>query len=113
MDNQNMFFLSFDADDAGRKIGQAILTDDPNSLHDASVKIEHGNEIIAQWALNYGGLQYSSGGDQGVWYLPEEAIKDVESIRNEYESATGMTLTIGIGDSLSSSGKALLVGKMK
>jgi hypothetical protein len=113
MDNKNMFFMSFDADDAGRKIGQAILSDNPDSLREASTRIDHGNEIVSQWALNYGGLQYSSGGDQGVWYLPEEAIKDVENIRKKYESTTGMTLTVGIGETLSNSGKALLAGKMK
>jgi len=113
MDNSNTFFVSFDADDAGRRIGQAILNDDPDSLRDASQKIDHGNEIVAQWAQKYNGVQYSSGGDQGVWLVPVEALQELESLRKDYEFATGMTISIGVADTLSGSGRSLLVAKVK
>ena len=43
-------YLSYDADDAGSKIGRAILSDDPQALRDASKRIRLGNDVIKKWA---------------------------------------------------------------
>jgi hypothetical protein len=113
MDNINNVFVSFDADNAGRKIGRAILSDNVKELKESSDRISLGNTIIEKWAKTYSGTCYSSGGDQGVWAVPAEATKDLESLRNDYEFASGLTVSMGLGNTLSESGKALLVAKFK
>lgn len=109
----NIIYLSYDADSAGSKIGQAILADDVNMLNEFSEKINLGNEIISRWAKSMGGVQYSSGGDQGVFAIPAESIEEIETLRKDYEFATGLTITVGLGNTLSESGKALIVGKFR
>ena len=109
----NSVYLSYDADSAGSRIGQAVLANDPDMLNEFSQKIGLGNEIIAKWAMAHGGIQYSSGGDQGVFAIPETAIEQIEALRKDYQFATGLTITVGIGKTLSESGKALIVGKFR
>ena len=113
MDNQNVVYVSYDSDNAGRKIGRAILADRPDQLKDASDRIELGNEVIAKWAMEHDGVDYSSGGDQGVGAVPPEAAEHLEQVKSDYQFATGLTVTMGVGKTLSESGKALLVGKFR
>jgi hypothetical protein len=107
----NVFYVAYDADSAGSKIGQAIISDNPQALEDASNRIQLGNEIIARWAKKWKGIQYSSGGDQGLFALPPEALHELEMVRADYEHATGLTISVGVGTTLSESGKALIVAK--
>ena len=107
----NVFYVAYDADSAGSKIGQAIISDNPAALEDASNRIQLGNEIIARWAMKWRGVQYSSGGDQGLFALPPEALNEIEMVRADYEHATGLTISVGVGRTLSESGKALIVAK--
>ena len=107
----NVFYVAYDADSAGSKIGQAIISDNPAALEDASNRIQLGNEIIARWAMKWKGIQYSSGGDQGLFALPPEALSEIEMVRADYEHATGLTISVGVGKTLSESGKALIVAK--
>jgi hypothetical protein len=111
--DKRFVYLSFDADSAGQKIGRAILSNDPGALKDSSDRITLGNEIIGRWAQSHQGSEFSSGGDQGVWSIPEEAVEQLEAVRKDYELATGLTVSVGIGQSLSESGKALLVAKFR
>lgn len=112
MDDKKIF-VSYDADSAGRLIGQAILADDPDSLRDASDKIILGNDLITKWAERWHGASYSSGGDQGLFLVPEEAVNDLDALKEDYHFITGLTVTMGVGRTLSESGKALLVGKFR
>lgn len=109
----NLCFMAYDADDAGRKIGQSILSDNTKELSEFSQRIEHGNEFIKEWAESHGGVCYSSGGDQGAFSIPPEALDEIEQLRKDYEFATNLTITVGIGNSLSEAGKSLLVGKFR
>lgn len=109
----SMIVLSYDGDNAGRLCGRAVLSDDIKALHEVSARIRIGHEIVQQWVEQHGGKFISGGGDEGVFMLPEEAIKDIEELRKDYEYATNLTTTIGIGQTLSESGKALLVGKFR
>jgi hypothetical protein len=109
--------LSWDADNAGRHIGQSILDNDIHSLAHYSKAIKDGNELIVEWARFHGGEIVSDGGDQGVVVFPESSdieaiLSELEHVRAEYENLVGNTVTFGIGSDLSESGKALIAGKL-
>jgi hypothetical protein len=109
----NLIYVAFDGDGIGNRVGQAILSDNPIELKTVSEKIELGNELWNRWAAQYGGIIYSSGGDQGLYAVKEQAKSNIEEMRRDYEFATGMTVTVGVGRTLSEAGKALLIGKAR
>lgn len=109
----NMLFLAIDADNAGRLVGRAVLADDTEGLTEVSSRIDHGQEIILSWAQKMGGQRISSGGDEANVSVPPSALEQIEMLRKDYEHATGMTLTVGVGQSLSQAGKALMAGKVR
>lgn len=110
MDN---IYLAIDADNAGRLVGQAGLADDEAALSDISARIDHGQEVVKMWAENHSGSVISSGGDEANLKVPAQAIDDIETLRKDYEYATKLTLTVGVGASLSQAGKSLMVGKTR
>jgi hypothetical protein len=109
----NLVFLSFDADSAGRLIGRAVLNDDPDEMAAVSERIELGNKLFNRWVKERNGKTYSSGGDQGVYSIEEKYIEELEELRIDYHYATKLTVSIGIGKHLSESGQALLMAKLK
>lgn len=109
----NMIFLAIDADNAGRLVGRAVLADDTDGLTDISARIDHGQEIILTWAQQVGGQRISAGGDEATVSVPAQAMESIEELRKDYEHATGLTLTVGVGQSLSQAGKALMAGKVR
>ncbi len=113
MDNQNMVYMAYDGDNAGRLCGRAILADNPDALHEVSARITLGHEVVKKWVESHGGQFISGGGDEGVFSIPAEAINTIEELRADYEFATNLTATVGIGKSLSEAGKAMLVGKFR
>lgn len=114
MDQLKNVYVAYDADSAGSKIGRAILSDDTASISEVSARIELGNELFRKWAeQEYDGQCYSSGGDQGLFSIKPEAIEHLEEIRRDYEFATDLTLSIGVGQSASQAGKALLAAKFR
>jgi len=70
-------FLAYDADNAGRLISYARLTDQPEELARVSNSIDQGNEIFKAWAINHGGSMISCGGDEGIVELPATALNDL------------------------------------
>lgn len=113
MDNQNIVYMAYDGDNAGRLCGRAILADNPDALHEVSARINLGHEIVKRWVESHGGQFISGGGDEGVFSIPAEAINTVEELRADYAFATNLTATVGIGKTLSEAGKAMLVGKFR
>lgn len=114
MDNNGQsIFLAVDGDSAGQLVGRAVLADDVHALHEISNKINHGQDIIRDWATANGGMLISAGGDEGNLSVPQEALHAVEQLRADYFYAIGLTLTVGVGSSLSEAGKALMVGKLR
>jgi minimal CRISPR polymerase domain len=111
--DKNIVYFSYDADSAGRKVGDAVLSDDPDKLSEISERIKLGNELVERWAKERNGKQYSSGGDQGVYAIPEHCVKELEQLRSDYNYLTGLTISVGIGKYLSESGQALLMAKLK
>lgn len=112
MDN-NQVFIAVDGDSAGQLVGRAVLANDIHALHDASERINHGQDIIRDWAQANGGMLISAGGDEGNVTVPSEALNYLEQLRMDYVHAIDLTLTCGVGSTLSEAGKALMVGKLR
>lgn len=106
-------YMAYDGDDAGKLVGRAILADDADSLHDASSRINAGHQVVRIWVEAHEGQVVSGGGDEGVFIVPEEATHNLEELRKDYQFTTGLTMTIGVGKSLSEAGKSLMVGKFR
>lgn len=115
MDNLNnvMIYVSADGDSIGSKVGRAALSDDISGLNSLSEHIEAGNQAIKAFALKNGGQVISSGGDEATIKLPLKNAEELGVLRADYSFITGATLTVGVGESLSQSSKALMVGKLR
>lgn len=111
--SKHIIYFSYDADSAGRKVGNAVLDNDPEALAAISERIKLGNLLIEKWAKDRNGKQYSSGGDQGVYAIDSQYVSELEHLRTDYHYLTGLTISVGIGDHLSESGQALLMAKLK
>jgi len=108
----NRLFISLDADNAGRHIGQAVLMDDVQKLHDMSNKIEAGNQAVKNMILSLGGQIITSGGDELTAILDPKYESKIEEIRKKYEEASGFSASLGFGNTLSQAGKALIAAKL-
>lgn len=106
-------FMAYDGDNAGRLVGRAILHDNPQELHEVSNRIAHGHDIVSDWVEAHGGKVISGGGDEGTFTIPPHAVEDIEKLRSDYQYATQLTMTVGVGTSLSEAGRALMVGKFR
>lgn len=107
------FYLSYDGDGCGKKVGRAIMANDEAALHEISAKIDLGHEIVNHWVAEHGGKVISGGGDEGSFKLPEEALHEIEALRHDYHYATGITISVGVGNSLSEAGRSLLAAKFR
>lgn len=109
----NMLIMAYDGDNAGRMVGRAILANDSAALSEASQRIDLGHEIVTRWVSEQGGSRISGGGDEGTFQVPPQAIDHIEELRKDYHFATGLTMTVGVGQDLSQAGKSLMVGKLR
>jgi hypothetical protein len=109
----NQIFLAYDGDNAGRLVGRAILANDAGALSEVSSRINLGHDVVKKWVQEHNGQVISGGGDEGLFSLPAEAVQDIEELRQDYEFATNLTMTIGVGQNLSEAGKSLMVGKFR
>jgi hypothetical protein len=105
-------YLAGDGDSIGAKVGQAVLSDDVESLHQVSQHINAGQNMVIDWCEQNGGRVISAGGDEFVLELPAIQPEQIEQLRQQYEQMVGATLTIGTGASMSEAGKALIMGKL-
>lgn len=106
-------YLSYDGDGCGKKVGRAIIANDEKALHDISAKIDLGHQIVNHWVAEHGGKVISGGGDEGSFKVPKDAVKDIERLRKDHEYATGITISVGVGESLSECGRSLLAAKFR
>jgi len=111
MSSLNRIFISLDGDDSGNRVGRSVLLDDVAALNAASDKINAGLEAIKSWIIANGGQVISAGGDEMVATLPADKQHDIEELREVWEEASGFKCTVGVGLTMSQSGKALIVGK--
>lgn len=105
--------LTYDGDGCGKKVGRAIIANDEKALGEISAKIDLGHEIVNHWIAEHKGKRISGGGDEGTFYIPSDAVKEIEHLRKDYEFATGITISVGIGKDLSEAGRALLAAKFR
>lgn len=106
-------FMAYDGDDAGKLVGRAVLANDVNGLHEVSKRIATGHEVVSLWVENNGGQVISGGGDEGTFSIPGQALESIEELRADYQFATNLTMTVGVGASLSEAGKSLMAGKFR
>ena len=111
--NSNLLIMAYDGDNAGRLCGRAVLANDPDALAEVSDRINLGHDVVRKWVEANGGKVISGGGDEGTFAIPQEAVENLEELRNDYQFATNLTMTIGVGKNLSEAGKALLAGKLR
>lgn len=111
--NSTTIFLAVDGDNAGQLVGRAVLANDVHALHEISNRINHGQDVIGEWAQAHGGTLISAGGDEGNLSVPADSFDMIEQLRADYVHAIGLTLTVGVGSTLSEAGKALIVGKLR
>jgi hypothetical protein len=109
----NMLYMAYDGDDAGKLVGRAVLSDNVQELHNVSERISNGHEVVKSWVEQRGGQIISGGGDEGTFSIPAEALEEIEQLRADYQFATDLTMTVGIGKTLSEAGKSLMVGKFR
>jgi hypothetical protein len=108
-----MLYMAYDGDDAGKLVGRAVLADNAEELSQVSQRIAHGHDVVRDWVESLGGQIVSGGGDEGTFLIPAEALQSVEQLRTDYNFATGLTMTVGVGARLSEAGKSLMVGKFR
>ncbi|RLF65134.1 MAG: hypothetical protein DRN30_04560, partial [Thermoplasmata archaeon] len=106
-------FVSMDGDNIGASVERAAMADDLETIIHQSETIMAGQKIIRQWASRNDADIYIDGGDDMAFTLPAAAIDGIESMRREYHEKTGFTVTVGIGESISRAGHAMLFGKLK
>lgn len=107
-----MVYVALNGDGVGEQIGNAILSDDHQTLSGLSKKFKDAHASIEKWAQRKGGEIVASSGDETIFSLPEEMVGQLESIKDQYAQASGATLTIGIGQTISQASKALIYGKL-
>lgn len=109
----NMLYMAYDGDNAGRLVGQAVLANDEAALAEISSRIALGHEIVGRWVQDQGGKVISGGGDEGTFSIPDSAVNNVEQLRSDYQFTTQLTMTVGVGATLSEAGKSLMAGKFR
>ena len=105
-------YIAVNGDDVGSRIGQAIANDDHEGLTQASSSIQGAHDSIDQWVNSIGGKKISSAGDDAIYMVPEQAVNDLDGIRESYKEQSGHGLTVGVGPSMSQASKALIYGKL-
>lgn len=105
-------FVSLDGDNIGASVERAAMADDLDTIVSQSEKIADGQKVIRDWAKKHQADIYIDGGDDIAFTLPEKHIKDLEDLKESYAKVTGFTVTIGVGDTISRAGHAMLFGKL-
>lgn len=105
-------YVAANGDGVGEQIGNAILSDDHQALSGLSRKFKDAHSNIEKWAQKKGGEIVASAGDEIIFSLPEEALGELDSVKDAYSQSSGTTLTMGIGETISQASKALIYGKL-
>jgi len=105
-------FVALDGDNIGASVERAAMADDLDTIISQSEKIAAGQKAIRDWAESNGADIYIDGGDDIAFTLPEEKVEDLDELRRIYNRATGFTVTIGVGETISKAGHAMLYGKL-
>jgi hypothetical protein len=105
--------IAWDGDHIGREVGRASLADDVEGLRRISQAIDTGNRIWESWVTMNGGSIISFGGDEGRAEILAEKLAELPKIRDQYATAVGSTVSVGVGTKLSEADRALMCGKLQ
>lgn len=105
--------IAWDGDHIGREVGRASLADDVEGLRRISQAIDAGNRAMKAWVENGGGSVVSFGGDEGRAEILAEKLTELPTIRRQYASAVGSSVSIGVGTKLSEADRALMAAKIQ
>jgi hypothetical protein len=105
-------FIAVNGDNVGESIGNAIISDNHDELSRVSGSIKSAHQMLDQWVQSKGGKIIVSSGDEGIYSLPQQAVNELDAIKQKYASMANTSLTIGVGSSMSEASKALIYGKM-
>lgn len=111
--DSNTVFVSGDGDKIGRRVGQAVLQDQPEEVARIASLIDRGNRIFTNWALSSRGAMVDCGGDEFRITVPADALTALPGLMEQYQNLVGATISVGVGAKMSESAKALLVAKLK
>ncbi len=109
----SLIYVSWDGDSIGARAGLARMHDDIVEVRRVSQAIDAGNEIWKSFALSCGGQPVEAGGDEGAIEIPVAHLAKVPDIARQYSEAVGATVSVGVGMTLSTSSKALLIAKLR
>ena len=107
-----MTYVAIDTDNVGESIGNAVLSNDTDSISSISENINSGVKVFSQWAEYNGGKIISNGSDEAIFQVPQSSIKQLEELKEAYTKQTGFTISIGLGENVSDAAKALIYAKM-
>jgi hypothetical protein len=110
---QGMVYVSLDGDSIGNKVAAAEERNDETTLMEISNRINQGQDLLRQWAEQFGGKLIEAGGDEGLVKVPSTAMSAVEDLRTQYYNLVGATATVGVGETISQSTHARELGKLR
>ena len=109
---KNRLFVALDGDNIGASVERAAMADDLDTIISQSEKIAAGQAAIRKWAKSHHADIYIDGGDDIAFTIPSKKVKDLDELREIYNKATDFTVTIGVGETISKAGHAMLYGKL-
>lgn len=108
-------FISADGDNMGAKVAKAILANDAESAKKVSQSIIRGElGFVKEAKKRMSAEVIIAGGDDILLKVPAKQfnVQAIDWLRSSYPRATsGGTITVGIGNDMIQSHKALVVGK--
>src|SRR5690606_35407242 len=103
---------SLNGDQVGKKISEAVQSNDPEQVRETSAKFNQAHASIDKWVESSGGRIISASGDEAIYEIDDSKLGEFESIVQNYQNQTGHTLSAGVGPSMLESVKAMIYGKM-
>jgi len=103
-------YVGLDGDETGKKVEEALLTDDPDIAQKVSQGIQDAHKEIRDTVKRINGKVVFDGGDNMLLYMPFE--KEVlQSFIDTYQQHTGNTCTVGVGKRPIEAHYSLVYGK--
>ena len=106
--------ISFEADHARRRIIHDTLADNVPEVARANQLINKANDLFRKWVLACGGRVIEIGvSDEGRVEVPFDRLGELQKIVDQYSEALDSSVSVGVGDRLSQSAKALIAAKLR
>ena len=107
-----MIYFSCDADNAGSRVGRAVMSNDPDKVREVASIIERGEVLIEEWVSSNEGSIISKGGDEARFTGTKNTAENIEELRQKYFKETGFTLSVGIGSTMREGETGLIAAKL-